>query len=293
MADDNKDPHRRGPAAVLGLRRLRRPVWLLRDDARELVPAPHFTGGVSSCGPRRCHGVRSVLTTIGGMRRAASRPHDRCMARHYDTVIVGGGADGGTQARTYALRGKQGLAPGRPAGTSAVPPSCKANGDSRSGRCALIGNGTSRTGLYIGYLVGAAIMLTGGIVEFFLGVNAACKSLEAITKPLTSTDETVPAGETAPAAAVTPWPLPDGPVVRPVSQRSSSMTGEHQSAGRGGSGRSRWRFILPSRQVPVLDSRRFRAVIRLSGQVADPWRGKCSRMAEFAAAQPAPAGQAG
>jgi hypothetical protein len=40
-------------------------------------------------------------------------------------------------------------------------------------------------------------MLIGGIVEFVLGINAAGKSLEAITKPLTSTEAT------APAAAVT------------------------------------------------------------------------------------------
>jgi len=61
---------------------------------------------------------------------------------------------------------------------------------------ALIGDGSSKTGLFIGYLVGAAIMLVGGLVEVFLGVNAAGKSLEAITKPLTSVG-----GDAAPAAA--------------------------------------------------------------------------------------------
>jgi MFS family permease len=64
---------------------------------------------------------------------------------------------------------------------------------------ALIGDGSSKTGLFIGYLVGAAIMLIGGLVEVFLGVNAAGKSLEAIIKPLTSVgDNTATA---APAAA--------------------------------------------------------------------------------------------
>jgi MFS family permease len=64
---------------------------------------------------------------------------------------------------------------------------------------ALIGDGSSKTGLFIGYLVGAAIMLIGGLVEVFLGVNAAGKSLEAIIKPLTSVgDDTATA---APAAA--------------------------------------------------------------------------------------------
>ncbi len=59
---------------------------------------------------------------------------------------------------------------------------------------ALIGDGSSRTGLFIGYLVGAGIMAIGGIVEWFLGIDAEGKSLEAITKPLT-------AATPAPAAA--------------------------------------------------------------------------------------------
>jgi MFS family permease len=53
---------------------------------------------------------------------------------------------------------------------------------------ALIGNGTNKTGLFIGYLVGAGIMIAGGVVEIVLGVNAEGKSLEDITKPLTATD---------------------------------------------------------------------------------------------------------
>ena len=56
---------------------------------------------------------------------------------------------------------------------------------------ALIGNGSSRTGLFVGYLIGAGIMLIGGLVEVFLGVQAAGKSLEQVTKPLTSVDEKV------------------------------------------------------------------------------------------------------
>jgi MFS family permease len=53
---------------------------------------------------------------------------------------------------------------------------------------ALIGNGSSRTGLFIGYLVGAGIMIIGGIVELLIGINAEGKSLEAVTKPLTAAD---------------------------------------------------------------------------------------------------------
>jgi MFS family permease len=55
---------------------------------------------------------------------------------------------------------------------------------------ALIGDGTSRTGLFIGYLVGAGIMILGGVVEIVFGINAEGKSLESVTKPLTSVDST-------------------------------------------------------------------------------------------------------
>jgi MFS family permease len=51
---------------------------------------------------------------------------------------------------------------------------------------ALIGNGSSRTPLFIGYLLGAAIMAIGGVIEIFFGVNAEGKSLEDITKPITA-----------------------------------------------------------------------------------------------------------
>ena len=53
---------------------------------------------------------------------------------------------------------------------------------------ALIGDGTDRTGLFIGYLVGAGIMIIGGVVEWLIGINAEGKSLESVTKPLTAID---------------------------------------------------------------------------------------------------------
>jgi MFS family permease len=62
---------------------------------------------------------------------------------------------------------------------------------------ALIGNGSSKTGLFWGYVIGAGIMLIGGLVEVILGVQAAGKSLEQVTKPLTSADETTPAAAAA------------------------------------------------------------------------------------------------
>jgi MFS family permease len=50
----------------------------------------------------------------------------------------------------------------------------------------LIGDGSSRTGLFVGYLVGAGVMIVGGVVELLIGINAEGKSLEAVTKPLTA-----------------------------------------------------------------------------------------------------------
>jgi hypothetical protein len=49
----------------------------------------------------------------------------------------------------------------------------------------LIGNGTSRTGLTIGYIVGGGIMIIGGLVEMAFGVNAEGRSLEEVAAPLT------------------------------------------------------------------------------------------------------------
>jgi MFS family permease len=51
---------------------------------------------------------------------------------------------------------------------------------------ALIGSGTDRTGLTIGYLVGGGIMIIGGLVELAWGINAEGKSLEDIALPLTA-----------------------------------------------------------------------------------------------------------
>jgi MFS family permease len=49
----------------------------------------------------------------------------------------------------------------------------------------LIGNGSSRTGLTIGYLIGGGIMIIGGLVEVFLGIDAEGKPLEQVARPLT------------------------------------------------------------------------------------------------------------
>jgi MFS family permease len=51
---------------------------------------------------------------------------------------------------------------------------------------ALIGNGTNRVPLTIGYMVGAAVMFIGGLIAWFFGVNAERKSLEDIATPLSA-----------------------------------------------------------------------------------------------------------
>src|SRR5262249_33017991 len=69
---------------------------------------------------------------------------------------------------------------------------------------AVSGTGSSRTGLVWGYLIGAGIMIIGGLDEVCLGANAAGKSLEQVTKPITSVDvqRATPTGPTAaPTAA--------------------------------------------------------------------------------------------
>lgn len=52
----------------------------------------------------------------------------------------------------------------------------------------LIGDGTDRTALFVGYLIGAGIMIMGGVIEILFGVNAEGKSLENVARPLTAVD---------------------------------------------------------------------------------------------------------
>jgi MFS family permease len=44
------------------------------------------------------------------------------------------------------------------------------------------------TEIAVGYFIGAALMIVGGVVEAFLGVKAEGQSLENIAKPLTAED---------------------------------------------------------------------------------------------------------
>jgi MFS family permease len=49
---------------------------------------------------------------------------------------------------------------------------------------ALIGEGESRSPLFWGYLLGSGVMIAGGLVAAFLGVDAEGKSLEDVATPL-------------------------------------------------------------------------------------------------------------
>ncbi|MDQ2740801.1 MAG: MFS transporter, partial [Chloroflexota bacterium] len=64
---------------------------------------------------------------------------------------------------------------------------------------ALIGTGTSRGPLTIGYYIGAAIMIAGGVIAWFFGVNAERQSLEDIATPLSAVSQ--PSGQAGPAVA--------------------------------------------------------------------------------------------
>lgn len=55
---------------------------------------------------------------------------------------------------------------------------------------ALIGGGTNRVPLTIGYFVGAAVMFAGGMIAWFFGVDAERKPLEAIATPLAAVSDT-------------------------------------------------------------------------------------------------------
>jgi MFS family permease len=62
---------------------------------------------------------------------------------------------------------------------------------------ALIGSGKA-SNVFIGYLVGAALMIVAGLVQLTMGVEAARRDLEDIAKPLTAQDEELEeAGEEA------------------------------------------------------------------------------------------------
>jgi MFS family permease len=50
----------------------------------------------------------------------------------------------------------------------------------------LIGNGSDHGALTLGYLIGAGVMIAGGLVEVFIGIDAEGKSLEDVANPLSA-----------------------------------------------------------------------------------------------------------
>jgi MFS family permease len=63
----------------------------------------------------------------------------------------------------------------------------------------LIGDGSNPTRLFAGYLIGAGVMVIGGIVEIVLGVRAERRPLESVAQPLSAVPATVPHAGGAPA----------------------------------------------------------------------------------------------
>jgi MFS family permease len=50
----------------------------------------------------------------------------------------------------------------------------------------LIGDGSNHAALTLGYLIGAAVMVVGGVVEIVIGIDAENKSLEDVANPLSA-----------------------------------------------------------------------------------------------------------
>jgi len=63
----------------------------------------------------------------------------------------------------------------------------------------LIGSGTDKTPLTWGYVIGAVIMIAGGLIAWFFGVDAERKSLEDIARPLSAVARGVPGEQSGPS----------------------------------------------------------------------------------------------
>jgi MFS family permease len=67
----------------------------------------------------------------------------------------------------------------------------------------LIGDGADASKLFVGYLIGAGVMILGGVAELLLGVPAERRPLEAVARPLSVVPEAVPRAP-APTTAFSP-----------------------------------------------------------------------------------------
>ncbi len=70
----------------------------------------------------------------------------------------------------------------------------------------LIGNGQDHFKLFIGYLIGAGVMIVGGLVEVWLGVAAEQQSLEDIALPLSAVKGNSTSGVSGTTPSSTPRP---------------------------------------------------------------------------------------
>ena len=61
----------------------------------------------------------------------------------------------------------------------------------------LIGDGSDPTRLFVGYLIGAGVMVVGGLVEIVLGVRAERRPLESVAQPLSAVSLPRAGGATA------------------------------------------------------------------------------------------------
>jgi MFS family permease len=72
----------------------------------------------------------------------------------------------------------------------------------------LIGNGTDHFKLFVGYLIGAGVMVVGGVVEIALGVAAEGRSLEELASPLSAIKKLSNAVPRPKGPSTGPTPLP-------------------------------------------------------------------------------------
>jgi MFS family permease len=72
---------------------------------------------------------------------------------------------------------------------------------------ALIGDGSNPFNLFLGYLLGAGVMIVGGLVTLAFGVDAEGKSLEDVATPLSARRRGTTRAEGAAMPASRPDPL--------------------------------------------------------------------------------------
>jgi MFS family permease len=75
----------------------------------------------------------------------------------------------------------------------------------------LIGAGDNPSRLFVGYAVGGAMMILGGIVELLLGIRAERRGLEQVARPLTAVAASQVPRATLPQANYSPSSKPAGP----------------------------------------------------------------------------------